>query len=225
MMVMVFKFKLILPQSFHPLNNYEPDKEAALFSLTELVHCIKSSMDVQLCMKVWPSTVMEIKGQMIHVPESNSILFLGSPCVDKLDELMGRGLHLSDIPIHDATRDVILVGEQAKAQDGLKKRMDKLKATLECTHQALEEEKKKTVDLLISIFPEEVAQQLWQGQQVQARKFDDVTMLFSDIVGFTAICAQCTPMQVISMLNELYTRFDHQCGFLDIYKVTAQVLT
>ncbi|NXD70109.1 GCYA2 cyclase, partial [Eolophus roseicapillus] len=163
--------------------------------------------------------VMEVKGQMIHVPESNSILFLGSPCVDKLDELMGRGLHLSDIPIHDATRDVILVGEQAKAQDGLKKRMDKLKATLECTHQALEEEKKKTVDLLISIFPEEVAQQLWQGQQVQARKFDDVTMLFSDIVGFTAICAQCTPMQVISMLNELYTRFDHQCGFLDIYKV------
>lgn len=167
--------------------------------------------------------VMEVKGQMIHVPESNSILFLGSPCVDKLDELMGRGLHLSDIPIHDATRDVILVGEQAKAQDGLKKRMDKLKATLECTHQALEEEKKKTVDLLISIFPEEVAQQLWQGQQVQARKFDDVTMLFSDIVGFTAICAQCTPMQVISMLNELYTRFDHQCGFLDIYKVIAQV--
>lgn len=64
---------------------------------------------------------------MIHVPESCSLMFLGSPRVDKLEELMGRGLHLSDIPIHDATRDVILVGEQAKAQDGLKKRMDKLK--------------------------------------------------------------------------------------------------
>ncbi|KAE8627596.1 hypothetical protein XENTR_v10007060 [Xenopus tropicalis] len=163
--------------------------------------------------------VMEVKGQMIYVPESSSILFLGSPRVDKLDELMGRGLHLSDIPIHDATRDVILVGEQAKAQDGLKKRMDKLKATLEKTHQALEEEKKKTVDLLYSIFPGDVAQQLWEGKSVQARKFDDVTMLFSDIVGFTAVCAQCTPMQVISMLNELYTRFDYQCGFLDIYKV------
>ncbi|KAG8584691.1 hypothetical protein GDO81_004722 [Engystomops pustulosus] len=163
--------------------------------------------------------VMEIKGQMIHVAESSSILFLGSPRVDKLDELMGRGLHLSDIPIHDATRDVILVGEQAKAQDGLKKRMDKLKATLEKTHQALEEEKKKTVDLLYSIFPGDVAQQLWEGKTVEARKFDDVTMLFSDIVGFTAVCAQCTPMQVISMLNELYTRFDYQCGFLDIYKV------
>ncbi|KAJ8343165.1 hypothetical protein SKAU_G00304940 [Synaphobranchus kaupii] len=163
--------------------------------------------------------VMELKGQMIHVPESNSIMFLGSPRVDKLEELMGRGLHLSDIPIHDATRDVILVGEQAKAQDGLKKRMDKLKATLERTHQALEEEKKRTVDLLYSIFPGDVAQQLWQGQVVQARKFEHVTMLFSDIVGFTAVCAQCTPMQVISMLNELYTRFDYQCGVLDVYKI------
>ncbi|XP_076002728.1 guanylate cyclase soluble subunit alpha-2 isoform X3 [Genypterus blacodes] len=163
--------------------------------------------------------VMELKGQMIHLPESCSLMFLGSPRVDKLEELMGRGLHLSDIPIHDATRDVILVGEQAKAQDGLKKRMDKLKATLERTHQALEEEKRRTVDLLYSIFPGDVAQKLWQGQPVPARKFDDVTMLFSDIVGFTAVCAKCTPMQVISMLNELYTRFDYQCGILDVYKL------
>uniref|UniRef100_A0A8C1TJT2 guanylate cyclase n=1 Tax=Cyprinus carpio TaxID=7962 RepID=A0A8C1TJT2_CYPCA len=167
--------------------------------------------------------VMELKGQMLHLPESNSIMFLGSPRVDRLEELMGRGLHLSDIPIHDATRDVILVGEQAKAQDGLKKRMDKIKATLEKTHQALEEEKHRTVDLLYSIFPGDVAQRLWQGLPVQAKKFDDVTMLFSDIVGFTAVCAQCTPMQVISMLNELYTRFDYQCGILDVYKVRLSI--
>lgn len=78
------------------------------------------------------------------------------------------------------------------------------------------------MDLLYSIFPGDVAQKLWQGQPVPARKFDDVTMLFSDIVGFTAVCAQCTPMQVISMLNELYTRFDYQCGILDVYKVSRQ---
>lgn len=98
-------------------------------------------------------------------------------------------------------------------------------ATLERTHQALEEEKRRTVDLLYSIFPGDVAQKLWQGQPVPARKFDDVTMLFSDIVGFTAVCAQCTPMQVISMLNELYTRFDYQCGILDVYKVSRLKLT
>lgn len=163
--------------------------------------------------------LMDLKGQMIYVSESNAILFLGSPCVDKLEELTGRGLYLSDIPIHNALRDVVLVGEQAKAQDGLKKRLGKAKAALEHAHQALEEEKKKTVDLLFSIFPGTVAQQLWQGQTVQAKKFERVTMLFSDIVGFTAVCSRCTPMQVITMLNELYTRFDHHCGELDVYKV------
>lgn len=156
---------------------------------------------------------------MIYVPESSAILFLGSPCVDKLEELTGRGLYLSDIPIHNALRDVVLVGEQAKAQDGLKKRLGKAKAALEHAHQALEEEKKKTVDLLFSIFPGTVAQQLWQGQTVQAKKFERVTVLFSDIVGFTAVCSRCSPMQVVTMLNELYTRFDHHCGELDVYKV------
>ncbi|KAH0616053.1 hypothetical protein JD844_026853 [Phrynosoma platyrhinos] len=118
--------------------------------------------------------VMDLKGQMIYIFESSAILFLGSPCVDRLEDFTGRGLYLSDIPIHNALRDVVLIGEQARAQDGLKKRLGKLKATLEQAHQALEEEKKKTVDLLCSIFPEEVAQQLWQGQVVQAKKFNNV---------------------------------------------------
>ncbi|XP_068134985.1 guanylate cyclase soluble subunit alpha-1 isoform X2 [Hyperolius riggenbachi] len=183
------------------------------------------NMQFTIRIKRWDTTIekssetMTLKGQMIYVFESSAILFLGSPCVDRLEDFTGRGLYLSDIPIHNALRDVVLIGEQARAQDGLKKRLGKLKATLELTHQALEEEKKKTVDLLFTIFPGEVAQQLWQGQTVQAKKFNNVTMLFSDIVGFTAICSHCSPMQVITMLNELYTLFDFQCGDLDVYKV------
>ncbi|XP_007232783.2 guanylate cyclase soluble subunit alpha-1 [Astyanax mexicanus] len=162
---------------------------------------------------------MDLKGQMIFMSEMNAVLFLGSPCVDKLEELTGRGLYLSDIPIHNALRDVVLVGEQAKAQDGLKKRLGKAKAALENAHQALEEEKRRTVELLFTIFPGNVAQRLWQGLPVQAKKFEGVTVLFSDIVGFTAICSRCTPMQVVNMLSELYTRFDGHCGELDVYKV------
>ncbi|XP_056592660.1 guanylate cyclase soluble subunit alpha-1 isoform X1 [Triplophysa dalaica] len=162
---------------------------------------------------------MDLKGQMIFMSEMSALLFLGSPCVDKLEELTGRGLYLSDIPIHNALRDVVLVGEQTKAQDGLKKRLGKAKAALEQAHQALEEEKRRTVDLLFTIFPGNVAQHLWQGLPVQAKKFNHVTVLFSDIVGFTAICSRCTPMQVVNMLSELYTRFDHHCGELDVYKV------
>ncbi|KAM9143686.1 guanylate cyclase soluble subunit alpha-1 isoform 3-T6 [Pangshura tecta] len=208
-----------------------PNFEEYFEILTPRINCtfsgIMTMLNMQFTVRVkrWDnavkksSRVMDLKGQMIYIFESSAILFLGSPCVDRLEDFTGRGLYLSDIPIHNALRDVVLIGEQARAQDGLKKRLGKLKATLEMAHQALEEEKKKTVDLLCSIFPGEVAQQLWQGQVVQAKKFNNVTMLFSDIVGFTAICAQCSPMQVITMLNELYTRFDYQCGELDVYKV------
>ncbi|XP_050303714.1 head-specific guanylate cyclase-like [Anthonomus grandis grandis] len=59
---------------------------------------------------------LELKGQMVHCPESDSILFIGSPFIDGLDGLTGSALFISDIPLHDATRDVILVGEQARAQ-------------------------------------------------------------------------------------------------------------
>jgi hypothetical protein len=59
---------------------------------------------------------MELKGQMVYCPESDSLLFVASPFLDGLEGLTGRGLYISDIPIHDATRDVILVGEQSRAQ-------------------------------------------------------------------------------------------------------------
>ena len=55
-------------------------------------------------------------------------------------------------------------------------------------------------------------------------KIDEVTMLFSDIVGFTAICSSCTPLMVINMLNSLYTQFDYFCGELDVYKVSLSPL-
>ncbi len=59
---------------------------------------------------------MHLVGHMVHLAESDSIMFLGSPMVGELDELMGKGIYLSDIPFHDATRDVVLMSEQTKAQ-------------------------------------------------------------------------------------------------------------
>ncbi|XP_046394651.1 head-specific guanylate cyclase [Ischnura elegans] len=162
---------------------------------------------------------LEIKGQMVHCPESDTILFVGSPFLDGLEGLTGRGLFLSDIPIHDATRDVILVGEQSRAQDGLRRRMDKLKRSIEEANLAVDKERQKNVSLLHLIFPPDIARRLWLGESIEATRHEDVTMLFSDIVGFTSICSTATPMMVVDMLESLYSKFDIYCGQLDVYKV------
>ncbi|XP_076034472.1 guanylate cyclase 1 soluble subunit alpha 2 [Oratosquilla oratoria] len=162
---------------------------------------------------------MELKGQMVECPESDSLLFVGSPLLKGMEDLTSRGLFLSDIPIHDATRDVILVGEQSRAQDGLKRRMAHLKDSIEATNRAVGEEREKNVSLLHLIFPPNIAKRLWLGETIEAQTHEEVTMLFSDIVGFTSICATATPIMVINMLQNLYTQFDSFCGQLDVYKV------
>ncbi|XP_050538444.1 head-specific guanylate cyclase isoform X2 [Daktulosphaira vitifoliae] len=162
---------------------------------------------------------LEFKGQMVLCNESGSLLFVGSPLLDGLDSLTSRSLFISDIPLHDATRDVILIGEQARAQDGLRRRMDKLKSSIEEANLAVGKEREKNVSLLHMIFPPNIAKRLWLGETIEAKTHDEVTMLFSDIVGFTSICSTATPFMVVNMLECLYNKFDAYCGHLDIYKV------
>ncbi len=54
------------------------------------------------------------------------------------------------------------------------------------------------------MLPRTVAEKLLLAQDVPAEYFDQVTVFFSDVVGFTAISARSSPMEVVNMLNLLY---------------------
>lgn len=77
-----------------------------------------------------------------------------------------------------------------------------------------EAEKQRTEELLCELMPPSVAESLRQGHTVEACEFSEATVLFTDIVTFTNICALCTPYDVVNLLNDLYLGFDRLVGLV-----------
>jgi adenylate cyclase len=73
---------------------------------------------------------------------------------------------------------------------------------------ALRQEQQKSEQLLLNILPEAVVNQLKQFQGSLAERFEEATVLFADIVNFTPLAAQYSPLELVNLLNQIFSTFD-----------------
>ena len=83
----------------------------------------------------------------------------------------------------------------------------------------LDRERARADRLLVNIMPESVANRLKQGERSPADRYDEVTILFADIVGFTALSADRPPERVVGMLNRLFSTLDRLAARHGVEKI------
>jgi class 3 adenylate cyclase/HAMP domain-containing protein len=114
---------------------------------------------------------------------------------------------------------IVELGKLANVFNGMTKQLkdslnalhsanEDLEARVEQRTGELRQEKERSEQLLLNILPAEIADRLMRTNQSPAEHFEEATILFADIVGFTSISARIEPMQLVAGLNQIFSAFD-----------------
>ena len=83
----------------------------------------------------------------------------------------------------------------------------------------LRQQRQQADRLLVNILPYQIAQRLKLGTRTIAESFDEVSVLFADLVDFTAASGNMTPRQLVKILNEIFSIFDQLAEFYQLEKI------
>ena len=83
----------------------------------------------------------------------------------------------------------------------------------------LEAERSKSERLLLNVLPQRIIDRLAAGETLIADRYDAVSVLFGDIVGFTETSARLTPTELIEAMNRLFSGFDAICAGTGVEKI------
>jgi class 3 adenylate cyclase len=105
--------------------------------------------------------------------------------------------------------------EKKRLRDLDRKRME----ALDQERQRLEVEQLKTEKLMLNILPRPIADRLKRGEKNISGSYPDVSILFSDLVGFTQMSSQISATELVKLLNDLFTRFDKRADAIGLEKI------
>ena len=124
------------------------------------------------------------------------------------DDLAGSlgvcGAALSDTVVKSIASLLSVVLERVRASEKLVLANNEL----EQRHRQVEQQKQVSESLLLNILPGEVAEELRAKGMVSPKYFEDVTILFTDFVGFTLSTEKLAAEELVELLHDYFTAFD-----------------
>jgi class 3 adenylate cyclase len=87
------------------------------------------------------------------------------------------------------------------------------------THLTLDYLHRENERLLLNVLPASIANKLKQQVGIIAERFDDASVLFADIVGFTPLTARLSPTELIESLNRVFSGFDELADHHKLEKI------
>lgn len=85
--------------------------------------------------------------------------------------------------------------------------------------QLLRIEERKADRLLLNVLPHEIAAILKNDHHTIAQQFDEASVLFADLVGFTPLSSKLSPVEMVELLNEIFTQFDLLVDKYEVEKI------
>jgi class 3 adenylate cyclase len=165
------------------------------------------------------SSLLYLRGEFMMSSDGRGLVFLGVPSVNSVDALGPLGVCLDDFPVHSNGRELLQNAAHQLATIRMAEEITETRAELDQALCELRMEQRKQEMLLHSILPESVAAELSQGVRPKAQKHTNVSVLFSDIVGFTTISSNASPTEIMDMLDSLFSHFDVLCERHGVYKL------
>ncbi|MBL7898397.1 MAG: hypothetical protein JNJ99_07665 [Crocinitomicaceae bacterium] len=144
------------------------------------------------------------------------LTFIGIAIYRRRVDVIRRQKVRLEIEVVKRTRQVT---EQAKKIEDQKKKVEIQKAKIEHQKELLEKEKEKVEQLLLNILPEGTAEELKKEGRSKARYYKNVSVLFTDFVGFSKIAEEMKPQDLVQKLDSYFSKFDEIIEKYDLEKI------
>jgi adenylate cyclase len=175
----------------------------------------KSQFDLVLLDLIMPDiNGLEVLKRLKAHPVDQHIPVMMISALDEIDSIV-RCIEAGAEDYIPKPFDPVLLGARIGASLERKRLRDRELAFID----ELRVEKGKTEALLLNILPGTIVSRIRNGDIAIADSFPDATILFADLVNFTALAGKCSPARIVDLLNTLFSAFDGLAKKLKLEKI------